>query len=74
MSTFRLLLDMLAPGGARSRLSVLIFHRVRRVPDPLFPGEPDESRFEAQLRWVKEWFHVLPLADAVAGLRSGYDG
>jgi peptidoglycan/xylan/chitin deacetylase (PgdA/CDA1 family) len=64
----RLLVNMLAQP---SRLSVLIFHRVRPRIDPLFPGEPDAARFEQQLRWVKDWFTVLPLADAVAGLRSG---
>jgi peptidoglycan/xylan/chitin deacetylase (PgdA/CDA1 family) len=67
----RMLFDVLAPPGERSRLSVLIFHRVRPRVDPLFPNEPDAGRFEAQLRWVKEWFHVMPLAEAVAGLRSG---
>jgi peptidoglycan/xylan/chitin deacetylase (PgdA/CDA1 family) len=67
----RFLLDMLAPSGARSRLSVLIFHRVRAVTDPLFPNEPDAARFEEQLRWIKQWFEVLPLADAVRRLRAG---
>ncbi len=67
----RALFDVLAPHGERSRLSVLIFHRVRAAVDPLFPTEPDAERFEAQLRWVRDWFHVLPLPDAVASLRKG---
>jgi peptidoglycan/xylan/chitin deacetylase (PgdA/CDA1 family) len=67
----RLLLDVLAPAGRNSRLSVLIFHRVRQEVDPLFPGEPDSARFEQQLGWVKDWFRVLPLPEAVAALREG---
>lgn len=71
MKPIRLLLDILAPRGARSRLSVLIFHRVRSQLDPLFPSGPDAARFEEQMRWVREWFDVLPLTAAVAGLRDG---
>lgn len=66
----RLLFDILAPPRVKASLSVLIFHRVRHEPDPLFPGEPDAIRFEEQLRWVNDWFQVLPLLEAVAGLRS----
>lgn len=67
----RLILDVSAPAGRGSRLSVLIFHRVRPTIDPLFPGEPDALRFEQQLRWVKGWFQVLPLPEAIMGLREG---
>lgn len=61
---------MLSPAGAHARLTVLIFHRVLAEPDPLFPGEPDASRFETQMRWVKAWFNVLPLTEAVERLRT----
>lgn len=67
----RALLAMLAPGGARSPLSVLIFHRVRPTRDLLFPGDPDASEFGRQMQWIRDWFNVLPMEDAVAGLRSG---
>lgn len=67
----RLLLRTLAPAGARARLSVLIFHRVLAAHDPLQPGEPTVEEFERQLRWVKAWFNVLPLADAIQRLRTG---
>jgi peptidoglycan/xylan/chitin deacetylase (PgdA/CDA1 family) len=69
--SLRFLFEVLAPHGSRSRLSVLIFHRVRPRIDPLFPTEPDAAAFEAQLRWVKDWFNVLPLPAAVVGLRDG---
>ena len=61
----------LSPGGARARLSVLIFHRVFAQPDPLAPSEPDLPRFEQLLRWVSRWFQVLPLDEAVARLAAG---
>lgn len=63
--------DALSPAGKGGRLSIMIFHRVRPEKDPLFPNEPDAAQFEAHMRWVRAWFHVLPLAEAVARLRSG---
>lgn len=63
--------DALSPAGRQARLSVLIFHRVRPHKDPLFPGEPDAEEFELHMKWVRRWFHVLPLDEAVARLRSG---
>lgn len=57
-----------ARGGAP--LSVLIFHRIMERHDPLQPGEPTASEFEARLNWVRKCFNVLPLAEAVGGLRS----
>ena len=61
----------LSPAGQRARLSVLIFHRVLPVPDPMFPGEPDAARFTADMEWLKSAFNVLPLAEAVDRLRAG---
>lgn len=67
----RWLFNTLSPAGANARLSVLIFHRVRPARDPLFPGEPDVMRFETEMRWIKSWFNVLPLPEAVQRLRDG---
>lgn len=67
----RRVLQWLAPAGERSRLSILIFHRVLSARDPLQPGEPTADEFERQLKWVKAWFNVLPLSAAVHGLTSG---
>ena len=64
----RWLFNILSPSGAKARLTVFIFHRVLTVPDPLFPGEPDAARFETQICWIKSWFNVLPLVDAVERL------
>ncbi len=63
--------SLLSPAGARARLSVLIFHRVLPQPDPLFPDEMDAVRFDALLGWVKAWFNVLPLDDAIRRLADG---
>ncbi len=71
MLTLRSAYRRVAPSGARSRLTILIFHRVLARPDPLFPDEVDAAAFEARMRWVKDWFNVLPLGDAVQRLRDG---
>jgi peptidoglycan/xylan/chitin deacetylase (PgdA/CDA1 family) len=71
MLTLRSAYRRVAPSGARSRLTILIFHRVLARPDPLFPDEVDAGAFEARMRWVKDWFNVLPLGEAVQRLRGG---
>lgn len=53
------------------RLLILIFHRVHRTPDPLFPAEPDAERFDALLRMLRSSFRILSLGSAVAALRAG---
>lgn len=67
----RLPLSVVSPAGRRGRLSILIFHRVLAQPDPLFPDLPDVATFEARMRWVRDWFNVLPLAQAIERLGSG---
>lgn len=64
------LLGLASPGGARGRLSVLIFHRVLPAPDPLFPDEVDAARFDALCGWLKAGCNVLPLDEAVARLKA----
>lgn len=61
----------LSRAGSAARLSVLIFHRVLPVVDPLFPDEIDSSRFDLICGWLKSWFNVLPLDVAVAHLKAG---
>lgn len=67
----RALYSLMAPAGRRSRLSIMIFHRVLHEPDPLRPGEPTAAEFEARMRWAKAHFNVLPLPEAIARLRDG---
>lgn len=65
------ILGRLSPSGQRARLSVLISHRVLARPDPLFPDEMDAARFDQLCGWLKSWFNVLPLDQAVASLQNG---
>lgn len=57
--------------GAKGRLSVLIFHRVLPEPDPLFPMEMHARKFNEVCGWLKSWFNVIPLDQAVAHLQNG---
>ena len=65
------LLTLGSPARRHARLSVLIFHRVLPQPDPLFPHEVDAGTFDMLCGWVRRWFNVLPLDEAVRRLREG---
>ena len=67
----RLPLSLVSPAGSRGRLSILIFHRVLPRPDPLCPDVPDAAGFEGQMRWIRDWFNVIPLSRAVDMLYAG---
>lgn len=68
---FRLPLSIVSPAGTRGRLSILIFHRVLAEPDPLFVDLPDAAAFEQRMRWVRAWFNVMPLPEAIERLYAG---
>lgn len=59
------LFSLLSPAGAGARLNVLIFHRVVAEPDALFPGEMHAAHFDTVCTWLRDWFQVLPLDQAV---------
>ena len=65
------LLNLASPSGRRGRLSILIFHRVFKDPDPVFPQEMHARRFDALCGWLKAWFNVLPLDQAAIQLKAG---
>ena len=65
------ILSLLSPAGDRARLPILIFHRVLATADPLQPDTPDAARFDAICCWLKDWFQVLPLDQAVQRLKAG---
>ena len=67
----RTLFSAISPAGERGRLSIPIFHRVLPQVDPLFPDEMDAARFDAVCGWLKSWFNVLPLDEAVRRLKNG---
>lgn len=68
---WRLPFRWISPAGPHGRLTVLIFHRVHRVPDSMLPGEVTADSFRERLGWLREWFNVVPLEDAVRGLATG---
>jgi peptidoglycan/xylan/chitin deacetylase (PgdA/CDA1 family) len=65
----RYALETLSPEGSKGRLTVLIFHRVQRVPDPLFPEAPDAQAFTEILERWGQWFSVVPLSEALDRLK-----
>lgn len=67
---YRAIGGVLSPHGARARLSILIYHRVLSETDALFPSETTAELFDAQLAALKQTFNVLPLAEAVARLKT----
>ncbi len=71
MKMLKPFISLMSPAGPKGRLSVLIFHRVLRKPDPLFPDEMHAQRFDDMCGWVKTWFNVLSLDQAVNHLKSG---
>jgi peptidoglycan/xylan/chitin deacetylase (PgdA/CDA1 family) len=60
---------MISRFASRS-LSVLLYHRVLGLADPLRPGEPTAEEFEARMRWVASNYNVLSLSEAVRALRE----
>src|SRR6266498_549109 len=67
----RSIFGALSPRGNRARLPVLILHRVNALHDPLFPAEPDAADFERKMRWIANWFNVLPCEEAIERLATG---
>jgi peptidoglycan/xylan/chitin deacetylase (PgdA/CDA1 family) len=63
--------QIVLPTAARSRLSVLIFHRVLVEADPLLPNEMTALEFECKIRALARQFNVLSLSNALARLREG---
>lgn len=68
---YKFIADRLSPDGVRARLSILTYHRVLAVQDPLFPNEVTQDTFDAQMSRLKAVFNVLPLFEAVARLKAG---
>ena len=67
----RAILRLFSPGGLAGRLSILIYHRVLAQQDPVFPDESDAETFDRQIGQLAACFNILPLDDAIQGLRNG---
>ena len=63
--------SLLSPGGARGRLSILIYHRVLPAADPMRPGEVHRATFEWHMALLARHFRVLPLREACRALAQG---
>ncbi len=58
------------PDSVHSRLSVLIFHRILKEPDPLLPYEITAKQFAAEIAALAKHFTILPLDEGLARLRN----
>lgn len=56
---------------SRGKLTVLLFHKVPQQVHPLASGELDLAAFERVLQTTLRLFRVIPLEDALMGLRHG---
>ena len=55
----------------KNKLTVLIFHKVPCLENPLTPSETTLNQFKTILHFAKEHFRILPLNDAVTALKAG---
>src|SRR5437870_9554580 len=67
----RAVFGLLSPAGAHGRLTILMFHRVREQRDELFPNEMHAAMFRERMLWMRSWFNVLPLEEAIPALSRG---
>ena len=63
--------SLLSPGGSAGRLSVLLFHKIPTVADPVIKDEMDLARLELILDFLVEHAKVLPLSEALVSLQKG---
>ena len=66
----RTIAGMLSPAGRKALLSIVIFHRVLAQRDPVLDWDLDAREFEQRLRWLRSWFNILPLDEAVIRLEQ----
>lgn len=65
------MLGLLSPAGTRGRLTTLIFHRVHAQQEAMFPREMHAAAFRERMIWVRRWFNVLALDEAVSAFARG---
>ena len=59
------------PATRANRLLILIYHRVHKRPDPMFPLEVDASRFDWQMALLRRYCHPIGLGEGFRLLREG---
>lgn len=55
---------------SHKKLSILLYHRVLAQKDALMLTEPCVRRFDNEMKWVKRFYNVLDLSDAVEKLTN----
>lgn len=68
---FKMIFSLLAPPGVKGKLSILVFHKVPSIADPLAPDELAINQFEPMLDFLRANFNVMFLGDAVQALAQG---
>ncbi len=66
----RTIAGMLSPAGCKGLLSIVIFHRVLARRDDVLDWDLDAHEFEQRVRWLRSWFNILPLDEAVRRLEQ----
>ncbi|AKH19708.1 polysaccharide deacetylase family protein [Sedimenticola thiotaurini] len=64
-------LQLVTAAGPKAKLSILNYHRVHPVIDPINPGEIDAERFTWQMELVANNFNVLTVGEAADLLAEG---
>lgn len=67
----RPIMEHLIPGSLSNRLSILIFHRVLEVNDPIMPSEPSVDEFDWMMSLLRRRFNPMALHEALARLYEG---
>ncbi len=60
----------MSPAGVAGRLTILSFHKILRQSSPTSPGELDQTQFSQIIDILTGVGQVVPLQDAVQGLRD----
>jgi phosphatidylinositol alpha-1,6-mannosyltransferase len=63
--------SLLAPSGVYGKLTILVFHKVPLLADPLAPDELVIDRFADLLDFLQSNFNVIFLGDAIKALANG---
>jgi len=56
---------------SQNSLSILIYHRVLPVADPLRPSVVDAKSFDSHMQWVAKDFNILSLNEAAMLIKKG---
>lgn len=71
LAILKIIATVVSGFGKRSKLFILIFHRVLEKPDYMRPGEVDISEFSWQMEMLSKYFNVFPLDEALQKLQTG---